>query len=328
MILQEEVSVLVKALLVGYYGYGNMGDEMLLKSSYEILKVSGLHFVDVLYPRKERLGGMRSKARFSPKEILNSIKESEIVVFGGGGVLQDETSFRSFIYYFSVATAALSMKKPVVFLGSGLGPLRRRATRALTAWLLRRKNVYFFSRDPVSERYVSLLGGWVKKGTDLAVGILRKFRFEGVNDEVIIAPKKMRNWEEAVRSFKMDGLKVSFLVSSPEDWRNIKQLGKIDVYTGLPIDVIARARLVISERFHPILISAYFGVPFVSVGSLKAERFFKDVFSGYEGFAKKDLPDVIYRAHRVMDVRIEVKNRLDGRFDRMVEDFGKLILNL
>jgi polysaccharide pyruvyl transferase CsaB len=60
------------------------------------------------------------------------------VVLGGGSLLQDGTSSRSFWYYAALLFLSHRMgKKPVVYAG-GIGPLRRPLHRAVTVWLLRR----------------------------------------------------------------------------------------------------------------------------------------------------------------------------------------------
>ena len=325
------MQVLLRALLVGYYGYGNLGDELLLKASRCILKESGLHLVEALYPRETKLGSITTRSRFSISKIIDSIKHTDIVVFGGGGVLQDETSFRSFFYYYSIARFATFLKRHVIFLGNSFGPLKRRISRYMFRRLAKNKYVHFFPRDPVSERYIAMFTDRVFRGTDLAIGVLQNIRpplSTSDRKTILIAPRKMKNWMEVVRTFKTEGYDVHFIVSSPEDWECVDTSMRTRVCTGIPIDKIASSSLIISERFHPSLIAAYYGVPFISVRSKKTERFFKNLLPKYEGFADRDPADIMYKTSKLIGTKLEIKERLNRRFKRMVENFRQLILNL
>jgi polysaccharide pyruvyl transferase CsaB len=54
-------------------------------------------------------------------------------VSGGGSLLQDVTSARSLLYYLGLILMARALRRPVVVLAQGIGPLRRPALRRLTA---------------------------------------------------------------------------------------------------------------------------------------------------------------------------------------------------
>ena len=57
-------------------------------------------------------------------------------MLGGGSLLQDSTSFTSLLYYAALISVARLQGKPVLLWGQGLGPLRRRRSRALVRALL------------------------------------------------------------------------------------------------------------------------------------------------------------------------------------------------
>src|SRR5205807_7129447 len=64
--------------------------------------------------------------------LRRSRKESDRLISGGGSLLQDTTSLRSLIYYLWVVRLAHSCGAPIMFYAQGIGPLRRKVSRALT----------------------------------------------------------------------------------------------------------------------------------------------------------------------------------------------------
>lgn len=103
-----------RILAVGYFGFGNLGDEACLEAFKN--KVGGDR-IDVL-----RLSG-RQGASFSDLSRLNGIKDYLAVVFVGGNLLQNKTSKKSLYFYLSVIRAAKRQGVPVCFISSGIGEI-------------------------------------------------------------------------------------------------------------------------------------------------------------------------------------------------------------
>ena len=128
-------------LLCGYYGFGNMGDDILLRSAIERARYE--------YPddqvRALTLGGRRDRDRFgipcarrsSPIAILPEISRCRRLIFGGGTLLQCDTSLRSMIYYAALLIMAKMMGRECILWGNGLGRadgwLSRRILRSALA---------------------------------------------------------------------------------------------------------------------------------------------------------------------------------------------------
>ena len=103
-----------KILAVGYFGFGNLGDEACLEAFKN--KVGGDR-IDVLY-----FSG-RQGASFSDLSRLNDLKDYLAVAFVGGNLLQNKTSKRSLYFYLSVIRAAKRQGVPVCFISSGIGEI-------------------------------------------------------------------------------------------------------------------------------------------------------------------------------------------------------------
>lgn len=117
------------ALLCGYYGFGNLGDELLAEAVVSLLAENGVE--------KERIGilsaapeetseklGVTAFDRWKLKEIDRAVKMSRTLLLGGGGLFQDVTSVKSSLYYWWVVRAARMHGAKPWAVGQSIGPLR------------------------------------------------------------------------------------------------------------------------------------------------------------------------------------------------------------
>lgn len=128
-----------QVLISGYYGYGNMGDDTIL---HTICREYG-EFCDLtvlsMTPRKTAKDyGISAIPRFSLWKLHGAMRHAELLLFGGGSLLQDRTSTRSLLYYLAVIRMALRRGLPVVVYANGIGPVRGKLSRRLVAKTLDR----------------------------------------------------------------------------------------------------------------------------------------------------------------------------------------------
>ncbi|MDI3480565.1 MAG: hypothetical protein PWQ97_220 [Tepidanaerobacteraceae bacterium] len=130
-----EKDTMHKVLVSGYYGFGNTGDEAILAAIVESLKklnnnieITALS-ADPDMTRK--LHGISAVKRTSPLNILKEITRSDLVISGGGGLLQDVTSSRSIPYYLFIVYMAKKMGKKVMFYANGVGPVYREINKRM-----------------------------------------------------------------------------------------------------------------------------------------------------------------------------------------------------
>ena len=124
-------------LLLGYYGFGNLGDELLCEASLRLLASCGVPKERVALlsaaPREsEERYGVRTFNRWSLREIGRACAASRSLLLGGGGLFQDSTSARSCVYYYAAVRIARLLGLRVWAEGQSVGPLRRGLSRALT----------------------------------------------------------------------------------------------------------------------------------------------------------------------------------------------------
>lgn len=123
----------IRAVLCGYYGKGNGGDEALLASLLQMLpdRVTPVVLSGNPQQTRERYG-VESCDRFSAFDVGKALRTSQAFIWGGGSLMQDATSFISPLYY--GGTMALAQQQGLITIAwaQGIGPLQRRSIREIT----------------------------------------------------------------------------------------------------------------------------------------------------------------------------------------------------
>jgi polysaccharide pyruvyl transferase CsaB len=147
----------IQAVLCGYYGKGNGGDEALLVSMLEMLPPHVKPLVLSANPRATAKSyGVRSYDRMNSRSVVRALRESQVLILGGGSLIQDATSLRNSIYYGGLIGLARQFGLQTIALAQGIGPLNQ----PLTRWIA--KSAFsgctaLSVRDPAS---AALLAQW------------------------------------------------------------------------------------------------------------------------------------------------------------------------
>ncbi|MBR2339456.1 MAG: glycosyltransferase [Clostridia bacterium] len=115
------------AVICGYYGHGNFGDDATLIAMVALLRKNKINDITILCknPKKvERIFSVCAKNRVSPVKISRTLRSADIFILGGGNLLQNETSTRSLYYYSSVARMAKRRGCSIFVLSGGIGGLK------------------------------------------------------------------------------------------------------------------------------------------------------------------------------------------------------------
>ena len=127
----------MKAILCGYYGKGNGGDEALLVSLLQMLPSQIKPIVLSGNPAQtSKLYGVTSCDRKSAFPILKAFRASDIFIWGGGSLMQDATSILSPLYYAGLMALAQQQGLKTIAWAQGIGPLQRSFTRKITKQVL------------------------------------------------------------------------------------------------------------------------------------------------------------------------------------------------
>ncbi|MDR5709848.1 MAG: polysaccharide pyruvyl transferase CsaB [Armatimonadota bacterium] len=151
----------MRAVVLGYYGFGNMGDEAVLWAMRqhlgEVLPGLQLCVLSADPEATAALHGTESILRTDGRRVRRAMRESAVVLSGGGSLFQDATSWRSPLYYAWLHELARRERRPLVVYAQGLGPLRR----GLSRWATRRAMGHaacLTVRDAPSARLLRQLG--------------------------------------------------------------------------------------------------------------------------------------------------------------------------
>jgi polysaccharide pyruvyl transferase CsaB len=148
-------------VLSGYYGFDNAGDEAVLCSIInELRRLKPELKIIVLSnnPVKTEFAyGAEAVSRWHLPSVVSVIREANLLISGGGSLLQDVTGPKSIIYYLGVVKIAQAMGVPTFFYSQGIGPVTGMLGKKLIPLVLNRVN-RITVRDGKSARLLESLG--------------------------------------------------------------------------------------------------------------------------------------------------------------------------
>lgn len=197
-----------KIVLSGYYGFDNIGDEAVLYSILELLKkeINNVE-ITVLSNNPEKTSttyGVKSVNRWDMKSVAKVIKESDLLISGGGSLLQDVTSSKTIPYYLAIVKIAQFYKRKVVFYSQGIGPV----SKGFNKWLIKyvvNKVDGIFVREPGSKRLLEDIG--IRKPIEVAIDPVIGIEGNGVELEEVKNEKSVgvyiRPWQNEAHDTKL-----------------------------------------------------------------------------------------------------------------------------
>jgi len=151
----------MRIALSGYYGFGNAGDEAILAASLAGLRdrLPDAEFV-VLSAEPDLTAAqhdVEARPRWPLWSVWRTLRDADLLLSGGGGLLQDSTSALSLRYYLAVLRLARLAGTPYAIFAQGIGPLRGRLGRWATARCVRRAAAITV-RDQASAELLAEIG--------------------------------------------------------------------------------------------------------------------------------------------------------------------------
>ncbi|MFK8182723.1 MAG: polysaccharide pyruvyl transferase CsaB [Phormidesmis sp.] len=147
----------MRAVLCGYYGMGNGGDEALLASLLQMLpaRVTPVVLSGNPVETRDRFG-VEAVPRKSFGAVFSALRGADAFIWGGGSLMQDASSALNPVYYGGLMLLAKMMGLKTVAWAQGIGPLDKPFSRWLTKTAVHKCNGVSV-RDRKSE---ALLGQW------------------------------------------------------------------------------------------------------------------------------------------------------------------------
>ena len=279
-----------KMLLAGYYGFGNLGDEAILEMTLkQILEITDRENITVLSGSKEvtrRKYNIDTIDRYNVFSIINALRTSHVLVFGGGSLLQDVTSKRSIYYYLFLIRLAKLMNNRIVMLSQGIGPIINEKSKKAVESTLALVD-YITVRDRHSKEFLESIGVDGKKiflSTDPVIN-MKDHDFEYEKTDSLKVCFSLRNWKDSDVGEKISnvakrlidqGIECHFIpFYIKEDLQLVdqieKNLGNKAIYyrnkltTKEAYNLIKTMDLMVGVRLHALIFAAAANVPIVAI---------------------------------------------------------------
>lgn len=299
---------MVKVCISGYYGFKNFGDEAILKVLTEHLKDADVTVLSSDSQFTSDTYGVKSVKTFDLKNVVKTIQNTDILISGGGSLLQDVTSLKSLIYYSLIIALGLLFNKKVIIFAQGIGPINNKFAQIVVKNLLKQCSLVTV-RD---ENSLKLLENWdidAKLVCDpiysLDVPCQEKTNAIGIQ----IRDFKTMNYNLLQKlamlvSTKFSDKKVEiFSLQEAQDLELCRKFEKIllsvnpeiktEIATDNIIERISKLEYLIAMRFHAILVALKSGVKTCAINyDIKVEKLAQDA----------DLPLISMDAHENLEI--------------------------
>ncbi|QGG95852.1 polysaccharide pyruvyl transferase family protein [Actinomarinicola tropica] len=147
-----------RLVVAGWTGSTNLGDELLLDALRRLLEPVGAELlpISVDAPETRRDHGLEAVPERRPDRLLRALRDADGLIFGPGGLLQDDSSPLNPGRHLARVLAARALSVPVRGLGLGVGPLDGAVNQRLARRVL--AGVPLVVRDAHSADVVAALG--------------------------------------------------------------------------------------------------------------------------------------------------------------------------
>jgi len=274
----------IDVLVSGYYGFGNLGDELLAESAVRLLESAGIERTKIAIlsavPRKTQ-EDLRVHAfnRWDIREVYRAMKMAKTLLIGGGGLFQDSTSVRSCLYYWGIVRIARLCGTCPWAAGQSIGPFRTAFASCLA------KNAFSSCvyRGVRNKSSLGILNNWGLIGNispDLVMSLKVRRNFQHGNRMLL----NLRGGYEkmsriavkgAVQFSEKTGLSIIGVAFSEEDVREIEkyhdsgalELEKIVLVKTLSEfeDTLNGASCAIGMRLHFLILALLAGLPLCGI---------------------------------------------------------------
>ncbi|PKL50934.1 MAG: hypothetical protein CVV42_01145 [Candidatus Riflebacteria bacterium HGW-Riflebacteria-2] len=275
-------------MLIGYFGFGNLGDELLWQTfarrfleDFSEYRIVLLHSGKSIPPDAARFSIVR---RRSLLQVLEEILTCQAVVIPGGGLLQSSTSLRSLVYYLTLLTIARLAGARVILPAQGLGPFKKdgRLAGAVNRWLASelKQAGYISLRDVESAAVLEEIAGINNATVTADLAFLSDAPLRAKVAKSLELPKvyailrgtapgadrlatELVNMHEEFENFE---LRPAALQPGEDDklWQRADWSGSV-IYSADPENLLVDAELVVSMRLHGCILATLAGIPWVGL---------------------------------------------------------------
>lgn len=294
-----------KIMISGYYGFNNTGDEAILKSMVGAFKEKVPQIkITVLSQsplQTSQVYKVKAINRLHLIDILRCLRNTDLFISGGGGLLQDSTGKGwSILYYLGLILVAKIVKVSVMIYAQGIGPVNKQINKKLVKWILNKVDLITVRDNPSKELLENLevVKPSIYVNSD-PVFLLKKKNLNNVIDSHPFIQQLINSDDRpligvSVREYKGNGLDSKRIFAQVADYliekykakiiffpfkfdedvhiseeilslmRNKAEVLKIKLEPEELLSVLSRLFLVVGVRLHSIIFSSMANIPFIA----------------------------------------------------------------
>lgn len=322
-------------IILGYYGNSNLGDELILR---EIIKKNSEYGENItILSSNPELTSEKTKVQSIHKmDIWNILKTMRLkntkFLFGGGSLLQDDTSVKSLIYYLFVIFLAFLHGNYIEIYRNGIGNINSRIGKFFVPRILNLADVISV-RDSISKKNLEKMG--VKKEIHLSVDPVLEMdipetkncmEYLAIHSRLALDPErdiflgvsfrrknqdvffKKHLIDLSIKLYEEHGIRMVIIpFHYKEDFMYIpngfypENCPLINITTQYSdeefLDILSGMDIMIGERLHSIITSYRMNIPFLSISyDIKIDAFLDSIDKTANFMSNQELDlDVLYR---------------------------------
>jgi polysaccharide pyruvyl transferase WcaK-like protein len=272
----------MRALLIGNYGVGNMGDEAL--KTYFLDAFPEIDWIVLsAHPQPGEVArlpaGIRSLVSGRWIGTLRAFRKADAVVFGGGSLWTDVESVFACVLWSLHASAAITLRKPYYLAFQGIGPFKTKAGESLARWAVRHA-AFVSVRDRASAERIRSWGlnREIVQTFDPVFSVMAQEKSHRRSTNVCTIIPRMNSSEELMQKamtlvrMRPHIQHVRVLLMQPEEAGEQAIARRLERELGLPATTlpvttlaalmqgVAGSTIVLSQRFHGALAALAEGV--------------------------------------------------------------------
>jgi len=339
-----------KVVLSGYYGFSNAGDEAMLRSILQALRAKNNECSITVISGNPKATAVKYSVQaiyiFDFLAIIKALRHCNVLISGGGSLLQNVTSWQSFYYYLTVLAFGKILGARVMLYAQGIGPVLGWLPKRIMSWVVNRVD-YITVRDEgsyIELREIGISKPVIEITADAVLGIERadlaggKKRLQEMGVDltktvIAIAP---RRWGAADKYLQALAEAADAIAESeaaeivlvplhlPDDravcceiaamMRNRAVIFDGDCDADLFMSVIGNCQLLIGVRLHALIFAAIMNVPIIGITyDPKIDRFLDSVgLKAVAAVTNTDSAKLVAATTECLCNRIAVKAQLES----------------
>ena len=357
---------MTKFMISGFYGAGNVGDEAILEAMLTRIfnnhKDATCYVISKNQKATKRDHKVETIGRNDFSGFFKHLLSTDVLISGGGSLLQDVTSKKSLAYYIGVIFSGVVFRKKIMLYSHGIGPINSKAYKRLVGFLLNitvreekskgdlidmkvKADKIHVTADPVIDFDISKI--------DSRERINKSYSFDDskANIGISIKSKCMLDSREKIDDFKEMLLKLSKsyniillpfyfnedikvineimdqefqeIIESSEDI-NIVTLDREASYKEI-IDIVCSLDILVGERLHSLIFAAAAEVPLIGISYDPKIDYFLESIECKAIFKASDFDALLLlnEINAVYENRIAFREKLSYNVQRLKKKLKK-----